>query len=1285
MGEFGTLNFSVGFKKTSAFPLDADGYFTSLEDAQQAASTAVEPGSADSVYYIGQTLTVVEGENSTQYIIQPDKTLKNVSSEDVYISNTPPQGGDYKLFVDTDEEAETVEIYTKTETDSKLNLKQDVIKTVDVSVDNNVGVPSGIVTVNKSNISFAFKNLKGEPGEKGVAFTYDDFTPEQIQELQKPATDAAAAANQAAESATQAAQSANQATESANTAAENATAKGNEAVQIATDKGNEATQIATTKGEEAVQLAQTSGEEAKQTANEASQQAIENSKMQWFPSVDSEGNLTWSRSSSETAPASVNIKGPQGNSGATGSTDNIVVINDLNGGESTAEQLKVLAAEQGKVLNEKIFNISNYRILEWNTDSITTHKQVLSQDRKEGMQISYKHPEKGWINEQFIGSGIDDISWSSELNWVDYNVYNQLVSVPQNKGKSANYFCDETGKLIQATGQTAYGYSVIPLRGKNIRILSSRTANAVKYAFYKDAGPESYNDGEGFFSTSLISVDNACVGGIGVQTTEIYFEVTVPEDAGFLMVSDPISVTTGSSYTRDEYNKVIDKNINEVSSQIGLSKKIIREKDMAWEDGGIMRDGYPGSLANKKRTNLIGVGGYKEIIFTADLLNVNSGSDGTYYAFYDSNGFVIRETIAAETISDKNLAITITKKLAVPSNAYYFAAGFRTTTYQGFYLECFSDEDSVKPKLDDASEKSDSIYSKLFKIKPIEDFTDIKNYEITEDGTFISKPTSVCRKFDVSTLNGKTLKLKQVCNTIQSNTLNYCFYNIQYGGFNTPNTVTTDDVVETSKNFTRYNDIEIIVPTGAKTLVCFVGTEGFDYNGFLEEAVCETSVITDIIGNIPVLDTTGYPQPIPSQTYWKLGNVNYGPHIPFNPTYINNGLNYGGANLVTGKKLIYFGDSMVENCDPIGILSQLTGIYIHGYSAGGRNSLPVANSWDSRVNKFTNMQFRIAEAIADSPAEVDYIVYENANDMSLKYHGDYDRGTIDDAPFYCYQFIEYENNYTSKEQVIEGFETNFEAILAGKTVKRGSIVSIKYSTTAYNLQLSGTPTNGTFKIVIGSKEYIIETTSTQTLQDIATNIATFDFEGFSVSANGSTVTLTLQGGYSDVAPTISNNTSGININVQKSSSSAFIFFYFMGYTEEDFRNKEKWTQTVPSLYAVYKGNFEALSTAFPKAKIYIWQPLRMGYTEADKAKFSYPDGSLNISAFQQLRDLPAWKECRQIQSEVAELYGYEVVDSQRESCCNIFNESAFFGGDKVHHNEFASRVAAMSLYRHINA
>ena len=77
---FGKLNFSVAFNPTSAFPLDARSYFESYELAVAAAQIAVEAGKADSTYYYGQTLVVNENAKATLYIIQPDKTLKEVGS-----------------------------------------------------------------------------------------------------------------------------------------------------------------------------------------------------------------------------------------------------------------------------------------------------------------------------------------------------------------------------------------------------------------------------------------------------------------------------------------------------------------------------------------------------------------------------------------------------------------------------------------------------------------------------------------------------------------------------------------------------------------------------------------------------------------------------------------------------------------------------------------------------------------------------------------------------------------------------------------------------------------------------------------------------------------------------------------------------------------------------------------------------------------------------------------------------------------------------------------------------
>ena len=83
MADFGKLNFSVSFNPTSGFPLDARYYFSTLASAQEAAASAVEVGSADGTYFIGQNIVVVEGDTATLYVIQPNKELKAVGAAPV--------------------------------------------------------------------------------------------------------------------------------------------------------------------------------------------------------------------------------------------------------------------------------------------------------------------------------------------------------------------------------------------------------------------------------------------------------------------------------------------------------------------------------------------------------------------------------------------------------------------------------------------------------------------------------------------------------------------------------------------------------------------------------------------------------------------------------------------------------------------------------------------------------------------------------------------------------------------------------------------------------------------------------------------------------------------------------------------------------------------------------------------------------------------------------------------------------------------------------------------------
>lgn len=80
MANFGKLNFAVAFAPQTAFPLDARYYFTSLEAAQAAAASSVEVGSSNGTYFYGENVVVVTNDAATLYLIQPDKTLKEVGS-----------------------------------------------------------------------------------------------------------------------------------------------------------------------------------------------------------------------------------------------------------------------------------------------------------------------------------------------------------------------------------------------------------------------------------------------------------------------------------------------------------------------------------------------------------------------------------------------------------------------------------------------------------------------------------------------------------------------------------------------------------------------------------------------------------------------------------------------------------------------------------------------------------------------------------------------------------------------------------------------------------------------------------------------------------------------------------------------------------------------------------------------------------------------------------------------------------------------------------------------------
>lgn len=125
MLDFGKLNFSVSFNPTSAFPLDARSVFDSFEEAEAAAKNAVEVGSSNGTYYFGELIVVVENNTAKLYVIQPDKSLKEISGQETSSNYNIGSG----LKLDRDTNTLSVDVATEVSEDNTLPITSAAVYT----------------------------------------------------------------------------------------------------------------------------------------------------------------------------------------------------------------------------------------------------------------------------------------------------------------------------------------------------------------------------------------------------------------------------------------------------------------------------------------------------------------------------------------------------------------------------------------------------------------------------------------------------------------------------------------------------------------------------------------------------------------------------------------------------------------------------------------------------------------------------------------------------------------------------------------------------------------------------------------------------------------------------------------------------------------------------------------------------------------------------------------------------------------------------------------------------
>lgn len=291
-------------------------------------------------------------------------------------------------------------------------------------------------------------SLKGEP------FTYEDFTPEQLEALQKPAVDAATRADGAAQSANTAAGNASTAAQNANNVAnsvaelETAIAQKEQARNLA-----ENARVLAEQDRESTEQQRQANEQSRKTAeegrntSETERQQAEQSRKEAETSRVSEFNTL--KQSAETATGKANTaaqKADTATENANTAAQNANQAADNIQGELDKKQDALVSGENIKSINgESVVGSGNVVInetinyLTFKTNVATTRKLVPENKRKEGVKIAYTN-NGVYIVEKYKAESIDDASWADSANWKGCRT--PLTPLFENAGAKFN---DETG------------------------------------------------------------------------------------------------------------------------------------------------------------------------------------------------------------------------------------------------------------------------------------------------------------------------------------------------------------------------------------------------------------------------------------------------------------------------------------------------------------------------------------------------------------------------------------------------------------------------------------------------------------------------------------------------------------------------------------------------------------------------------------------------------------------------------------------------------------------------
>ena len=270
-------------------------------------------------------------------------------------------------------------------------------------------------------------------------------------------------------------------------------------------------------------------------------------------------------------------------------------------------------------------------ILEWKTDVATTRKQVLAKYRKAGIQISYKEPKKGWINEQYIGTAVDDTNWAKDSNWEQIpNATTERkieaeISTKANKDLGKNLFdistaykgmfYDSKGNLADSVGY--YASTFIEVEEDTDYFLSNSSIGGAAKCLYLDKNANIIQTFTQGLAHSPIGAKYALLSINSVKNKAQFEKGSVATDFEPYIASKTLDkASTQAQYGYNAYLAVMDKGSE-------------------WKDGYYRNNG---TIENNPAYQ------YKKFQITKGTkrISTNAVTKGAYFVMFRSEGDVIR-------------------------------------------------------------------------------------------------------------------------------------------------------------------------------------------------------------------------------------------------------------------------------------------------------------------------------------------------------------------------------------------------------------------------------------------------------------------------------------------------------------------------------------------------------------------------------------------------------------------------------------------------------------------